>query len=98
MQTVFNAAMAGMGKIKEEFWIFTVSFIVNVIFSVALLALTHNLVGAAVAFVVASGVQSVQLYLYIQKHVGLNDRQLWIRGFGDFFSYFRSLVARRNEV
>jgi O-antigen/teichoic acid export membrane protein len=98
MQTVFNAAMAGMGKIKEEFWIFTVSFIVNVIFSFALLALTHNLVGAAVAFVVASGVQSVQLYLYIQKHVGLNDRQLWIRGFGDFFSYFRSLVARRNEV
>ncbi|HET6402411.1 MAG TPA: oligosaccharide flippase family protein [Candidatus Kapabacteria bacterium] len=98
MQTVFNAAMAGMGKIKEEFWIFTVSLVVNVILSAALLAFTHNLVGAAVAFAVASGVQSVQLYFYIQKHVGLDKRQLWIRGFGDFFSYFRSLVARRNEA
>src|SRR5438094_2353281 len=77
IQMVFNVTMTGMGKIREAFRMFTVTLIVNATIAIALLAATHALEGAAIAFLVATFVQTVQLFLFIRRHVGFDSSQLW---------------------
>ncbi len=94
IQMVFGVAMTGMGKIKEAFRMFTITLTVNVVMASAILAITHELIGAAIAFVVASAVQTVQLYLYMQNHVGLDKKRLFTRGFGDGMNHLRGFLSR----
>ena len=96
IQMVFGVAMTGMGKIKESFRMFTITLVVNVALASTLLAITHELVMAAIAFVVASAVQSVQLYIYIQRDIGLDEKQLWTRGFNDVRSYIRNHILKQT--
>ncbi len=93
IQMVFGVAMTGMGKIKEAFRMFTITLIVNVTLASTILALTHELIGAAIAFVTASAVQTTQLYIYLQRHVGLDEKRLIARGFTDASNHLKGLLS-----
>ncbi len=96
IQMVFGVTMTGMGKIKEAFRMFSITLVVNIVLASTILALTHQLIGAAIAFVAASAVQTIQLYAYMQKHVGLDKKRLLTRGFGDAAHYLRELLSGRR--
>ncbi len=94
VQMVFQVTMTGMGKIREAFRFFSLTFIVNAALATTLLATTGSLIGAAIAFVVATMVQTVQLYVYIRREVGFDTHRLFSRGFRDALSFARSI--RKN--
>ncbi|HEY3874934.1 MAG TPA: oligosaccharide flippase family protein [Candidatus Kapabacteria bacterium] len=87
IQMVFGVTMTGMGKIKEAFRMFTITLIVNVTLSITLLAITHNIIAAAIAFVAASATQTIQLYTYINRNIGIKFQSILSRGFRDAFSF-----------
>jgi teichuronic acid exporter len=93
IQMVFGVAMTGMGKIKEAFRMFTITLVVNIALASTILALTHELIGAAIAFVTASAVQTVQLYIYLQRHIGLDKKRLLARGFTDVANHLKGLLS-----
>jgi O-antigen/teichoic acid export membrane protein len=92
VQMVFNVTMTGMGKIKEAFRMFSITLIVNVVIAWSLLALTHSLVAPAIAFVVATIVQTTQLSFYLRRQIDLRPKELWRRGFGDAWNFVLSLI------
>jgi O-antigen/teichoic acid export membrane protein len=94
IQMVFGVAMSGMGKIKELFRMILLSFVVNVALATVLLA-TVGIVGAAIAFVVASGVQALLFLFYIRREVGIRSSQLLTRG---LFDSMRFLREHRNKL
>ncbi len=96
IQMVFNVTMTGMGKIKEAFRMFLVTFIVDAVIASVLLALTHSLIGAAIAFVIAAMVQTTQLYVYIKRSVGFKPRRLIARGIRDTLSFAQSIRQNRS--
>ncbi len=98
LQMVFGVSMTGMGKIKEAFRMFTITLVVNVVFASTMLAITHQLIGAAIAFVAASAVQTAQLYAYMQKHVGFDRKLLLTRGFSDVSNHLRGLFSIQRKV
>ncbi|GEM_PF-3115158 len=90
IQMVFNVTMTGMGKIKEAFRMFLVTLLVNATLATVLLAVTHSLKGPAIAFVVGSIVQTVQLSLYLRREISIKPGKLWSRGIADASSYVKS--------
>jgi O-antigen/teichoic acid export membrane protein len=97
IQMVFNVTMTGMGKIREAFRMFAVTLIVNAVLAITLLSITRALEGAAIAFLVATFVQTIQLFVFIRRHVGFDTNQLWRRGFSDTMSFARGLARKENS-
>ncbi len=96
LQFVFGAALSGMGKIKEVFRMFLFSFAVDAAIALPLLALTHSLIAAAVAFVATAMVLSAQYYRYLRKTIGFDPHRLFGRGFRDALSFARTLRENRG--
>ncbi|MFI5201032.1 MAG: lipopolysaccharide biosynthesis protein [Candidatus Kapaibacterium sp.] len=88
IQMVLGVAMSGMGKIKELFRMFVISFLISAGVAVILLA-TIGIDGAALGFVTAGTVQAVQFLIYIRKEVGISYPGIFNRGFFDVAHYLR---------
>ncbi len=93
IQMVFAVAMSGMGKIKELFRMMLIGFVVNVALATVLLA-TIGIVGAAIAFVVANGVQAILFFFYVRREVGVGFSQLLVRGSYDAVRFLREHLSR----
>ena len=96
LQYVFGAALSGMGKIKQLFRMFLISFAVDAVIASTLLALTHSLLGAAAAYVITAMVLSVQYYRYLRRTIAFDPHRLFARGIRDAISFARALRESRN--
>jgi O-antigen/teichoic acid export membrane protein len=88
VQMVFGVALSGMGKIKELFRFFVRSLSINMILAIVLVQLI-GIAGAAIALVIASMVITTQMFIEIDKQVGVSASGLLTRGFRDALSHVR---------
>ncbi len=89
MQMVFGSALSGMGKIKELFRMFLISFVTSSTIATVLLA-TIGITGAAIGFLTAITLMGLQYLLFIRKEVGVSMPRLFSRGFFDALQYVRN--------
>lgn len=97
IQIVFGPALTGMGKIKELFRMFIVSFISSALVATVLLA-TIGIMGAAVGFVASIIFQAGQYLLYTKKEIDISIPRLFTRGVFDGLQYFKSHFVRKVKT
>jgi O-antigen/teichoic acid export membrane protein len=95
MQIVFPTAMTGLGRVKELLVAVTIGFLADVALSLALLP-SMGVLGAAVAFVAAMGIQAVLTMRVVGKTVELSPRIWMTQGARDALNFLRARRSRSS--
>ena len=82
-------SLAGIGKVKEVFYIIGFALVVNITLSIILLT-TIGVPGAAIAFVTGAAIQAVLSFRIMRSHIGFDSSKLLSRGFRDVTTFIRS--------